>query len=339
MHRIPLDPRMAYSLGRSNRCSIPLEPRSVSRRHGLLFRHDGSWWLADCGSTRGLRVEAGPTRFAPLTPERWIGIGPLVCWLIPSTVNVGELGSQANGQTGGGGVATDPLAGFDVEDSVDLSGEHAALNETPGDHLLLEPVDPARRAIEPPRLIHLEGVDHVTVGSGPGCAIRLASGGGVRPLHMVVYREPRTWVAIAADGTLLAEGQRFLRKRLEAATAIEFGGYSARLVSLERADPTHQGDAARLAGPAVRSPGETADSEDRGGPTTQRPPAASDLYSSSGGSIFLQPSRAERFKAASNADLVRGAGEASRPSEGCGRAASGPQPTRIRPTHGESPLL
>ncbi|MBL9120190.1 MAG: FHA domain-containing protein [Phycisphaerae bacterium] len=277
VRRIPLDPQRAYALGRSPRCTIPLEPRSISRRHALLFRQGGTWWVADSGSSRGLRTEDGVTRFTPLTIERWVGIGPLVCWLLASTVT-----STKEGLDDASDLVTEPA--FDLGDSVDLEAETEGVHEESSDYLLLDPI-----AGGPAKLVHLDGVDHATIGSDPACAIRLPASDLVLPLHAVVFREPKSWALIGAGGPLMSEGQRFLRKRLGQRHSIELGGYRVRSAELERTDPAHDGSAVRPASSPV-SPSNSG--------IPKPPPSAADLYGAPMegiSSVFIQPSKTQRF--------------------------------------------
>lgn len=276
VRRVPLDPRRAYSIGRSPRCTIPLAQRSVSRRHALLFRHGGTWWVADCGSSRGLRVEEGPTRFAPLTLERWVGIGPLVCWLLASAERPDTSA-----------LVDDPedLSGLDLNDSVETEalpdGHSTSVGEEPTDYLLLQPAGGG-----PVKLVHVAGVDHVTIGSDPGCAVRLAASEHTAPLHAVAFREPRCWVVVAAGGGVSVDGQRYLRKRIEQSSVIDLGGYALRAVDLDVADPEHDGSAVRIVPVAPPPSAEKA------------APSAADLYrapTEGSASIFLQPSKSQRF--------------------------------------------
>lgn len=41
------------TVGRDEVCEVRVEGRTVSRRHALLVRRDGRWWIADTGSANG----------------------------------------------------------------------------------------------------------------------------------------------------------------------------------------------------------------------------------------------------------------------------------------------
>lgn len=237
VRRVPLDPAHAYWLGRSPRCDVALEPRSISRRHALLFPHGGSWWVADAGSTRGLRTAEGPTRFAPLTVERWISIGPLALWLLPTTDR-----SRSEPDPPAFGMA--PAPDDPLNDSIDA--EALSPSEAEPSHLLaLESTalpDAGRAA---GRLIDLADVQHATVGSDVACAIRV-EGSEIAPLHAVVVREPRGWSIVGAQGAITSAHERYLRKRLEAGVVVQLGasvgGCAVRIVEPERLKPAAQAD-------------------------------------------------------------------------------------------------
>lgn len=50
-------PGRRYVLGKGENCDVVLSGAYTSRRHCELWLQDGSWWVADAGSTNGIRVE------------------------------------------------------------------------------------------------------------------------------------------------------------------------------------------------------------------------------------------------------------------------------------------
>jgi hypothetical protein len=55
--RLTLPARASHlTLGRSRRCDCVISDLTVSRMHATLRRVDGSWWLADVGSSNGTSV-------------------------------------------------------------------------------------------------------------------------------------------------------------------------------------------------------------------------------------------------------------------------------------------
>jgi pSer/pThr/pTyr-binding forkhead associated (FHA) protein len=53
-------PGRRYAVGKGEGCDIRLNGAYTSRRHADLWIEDGAWWVADAGSTNGLRVETRP---------------------------------------------------------------------------------------------------------------------------------------------------------------------------------------------------------------------------------------------------------------------------------------
>jgi hypothetical protein len=236
VHRQVIDAAWAYSIGRSHRCDIPLEPASISRRHAVLFHHAGSWWVADTGSQRGLATEDGPCRFAPLTEERWVGLGPLVAWIVPTSnreaaADLRELPRSRRIDFSGADAGGDSSAG---EEAID-----PASPQPTAPLVLIE--DAAGRLL---RLLDPNGIDHATIGSDATCDIKLETpadardaASAVAPLHAILYREPRAWVLVAAQGVLSRGGERYLRMRLDSSTSAVLGAYRVRLLAAERLAP------------------------------------------------------------------------------------------------------
>jgi pSer/pThr/pTyr-binding forkhead associated (FHA) protein len=51
-------PGRRYVVGKGESCDIRVNATYASRRHAELWLDNGAWWVADAGSTNGLRVEA-----------------------------------------------------------------------------------------------------------------------------------------------------------------------------------------------------------------------------------------------------------------------------------------
>ena len=49
-------------IGRDPTCGLVLDDAAVSRRHALIHRHDGVFWLSDFGSRNGIRLNGQPLR-------------------------------------------------------------------------------------------------------------------------------------------------------------------------------------------------------------------------------------------------------------------------------------
>lgn len=226
IQRLPLDPTRGYWLGRSPRCDIPLEPGSISRRHAVLFPHAGTWWVADAGSTRGLRVESGPTRFAPLSTEQWVAIGPLVLWLLPTGTPAARPKRDDSRSDG----RVDPYASDPCDESIEVESGQAEESE-PSQLLAIATADPLAT-----RHIDLSAVQCATVGTDVACSIRLQQP-EIAPLHAVLIREPRRWAIVAAQGAISTGSERFLRKRLDPGSRVRVGSCELQVVVPERLTP------------------------------------------------------------------------------------------------------
>lgn len=217
--RVVLDPTRAYSIGRSNRCDIPLKPRSISRRHALLVSLADRWLVLDTGSRRGLMSPEGPTRRADLSTVGWVSLGPLTLVLLDQTAS------------GDPSVALDSADETLPDPSIDAPVGRLLPRHLVEPVLLLEQLGATGDA---PRVIDLNETDHATIGSDAAVEIRLPAEAGIAPLHAVLYREPRSWVVIDAGGGVLSDGRRWIRRRLEPGVEAVVGGYRLRAVQAER---------------------------------------------------------------------------------------------------------
>jgi len=50
-------PGRRYTVGKDDTCDIVVDGMYASRRHCELWLDKGAWWVTDCGSTNGIRVE------------------------------------------------------------------------------------------------------------------------------------------------------------------------------------------------------------------------------------------------------------------------------------------
>ena len=68
-------PGRRYVVGNGEGCDIRVEGTFASRRHAELWLENGGWWVADAGSTNGVRVEpAGPLQRGASAP---VGVAPV----------------------------------------------------------------------------------------------------------------------------------------------------------------------------------------------------------------------------------------------------------------------
>jgi hypothetical protein len=73
---LPVGPQRRFTIGRELACDMTLADTTISRWHASLVRADGSWLLADLGSTNGTRVNGwrvnAPT---PVVPGDLVSFG------------------------------------------------------------------------------------------------------------------------------------------------------------------------------------------------------------------------------------------------------------------------
>lgn len=220
----PLQPRTALTVGRSDGNDLIVPVDSVSRRHVLVFDHAGKWFAADLGSRRGLENDQGSTRFHAFTSDdSWVQMGPAYLWL------VGAPPPPAR-------VCT-PLIPTAQPSAVNLPYDFAK-PETEFPHASATP-NPfflafSRKNEPTSRLIDLTLVDRLIIGRDPSCDL-VIDDPNVSRLHAVIYREGRRFVIADAGSSkgLRADGTRWLRKRLEAGTLLQFGDVAARVVAPE----------------------------------------------------------------------------------------------------------
>ena len=62
-------------IGRSRDCDLTLEDPNASRRHAELRNEDGSWIVADLGSTNGIKVNGRRVKEAVLQPGDELTLG------------------------------------------------------------------------------------------------------------------------------------------------------------------------------------------------------------------------------------------------------------------------
>ena len=252
IQRIELDPKRAYSIGRSPRCDIALKPGSISRRHALLVPHAGHWLLLDTGSRRGLRTADGDVRRAELADSGWVALGRLVLCLdsIPGGEAEDSGVRRLNFHDAFGGrinleseeLAGETIADVEFEPGAPATGPlgniaHRWKKATPpaGPTAIEAPADAPLLVVERADgtvhgLFHFGTCQHATVGYDPACHVVLPCHPGVAPLHLVFYREPRTWVAVDAGGGMHANGRRYVRKRLGPNDVLETGPFRFRIV-------------------------------------------------------------------------------------------------------------
>lgn len=221
---MPLQSTCALTIGRSEGNDVVVNTDSISRRHVLLFDHDGRWFAADLGSKTGLSDPSGSTRFHEFTSdEAWVRMGPAFLWVVGSKPppKPERPSLHADAPTSPVHLArefTRPIQ--ELPKSVELPLPcHLVFQEDNG---------PAMRMLD------LTHVGRLTIGRGRTCDL-VIDDPAVSRLHCVIYREAhRFFIADAGSSQgLRADGSRWLRKRLEPGTLLQFGRITARVLSEE----------------------------------------------------------------------------------------------------------
>jgi pSer/pThr/pTyr-binding forkhead associated (FHA) protein len=189
--RLNLRGRRAVTIGRSPRNFLTLTSSSISRRHALLFEHDGGWHLVDLGSRGGIYSGASRVHWMRLEPGTWARMGPAYLWLLAE-----------GGSTLGAG-APEPAS------------------DRPSNDAVIAILEPGAGSL---RRQALSG-ELVTMGRSPRCDVILADAAASR-LHCVLYREQHAWMVANASpnprGTRFA-GRPTWRRRLTPERPIRAG--------------------------------------------------------------------------------------------------------------------
>jgi hypothetical protein len=73
---LPAGPQLRFTIGREAACDLTLEDETVSRWHASLVQSDGSWVLADLGSTNGTRINGWRVSMpTPVAPGDFVSFG------------------------------------------------------------------------------------------------------------------------------------------------------------------------------------------------------------------------------------------------------------------------
>lgn len=201
--RVTLAGRRRITVGRSPRCDLRLDAASVSRRHALLFRHEGGWHAVDLGSRTGTWWGEASRRHGTLAADAWVRIGPAYLWL--------RDGRTAGSADGLPRVFVDPI---EFDPSLLLPGEpDPAPAEAPPAGPMLAIAAPGGATL---RRLELRGCDLVTVGRSRRCDVTL-NDPRVSRLHCVLFTEHRGWYVAdvgSTSGTRVDGGRATWRRRL-----------------------------------------------------------------------------------------------------------------------------
>lgn len=211
VREVQLDGRRFLSIGRSPRCQIELDARSISRRHALLFFSGGVWHLIDTGSMSGIWSRDRRRQHLILNTDSWVRIGPAYFWITPSNdppQAVGHSVFESQNHDFRIGQPDDP----------DNASRH---DQAIGD-LLVSVLEPHATRFRQVVITEEQGM--ITFGRGQNCDLSIDDP-AVSTLHGVLYRESTRW-CVADCGSragIVAGGHRYLRKRLETELVIRIG--------------------------------------------------------------------------------------------------------------------
>lgn len=149
--------RQRLSIGTSRQCHLSIRANSISKRHGLFFRHAHRWWVIDTASRHGTWIGPDRVLLAPFPDDSWVRLGPAYLWIEPRD--------------------DDPPA--TPSPSLAAPGPFLALSDPVGF-----------------RLIHIDlsERDLLTIGRSEACDLVLPDP-CLADLHLILYREARQWYA------------------------------------------------------------------------------------------------------------------------------------------------
>ena len=201
----PLRKSCAITIGRSEGNDVVVNTDSISRRHVLVFDHEGRWFATDLGSKTGLSDEKGTARFHEFTSkDAWVRMGPAFIWIVATRPPVSPQRPS---------LYPDAPA-FPVH----LAREFARpVDELPirteaslPCHLIFRDENTTST-----RLLDLSHVGRLTIGRGRTCDL-VIDDPAVSRLHCIIYREgSRFFIADAGSSQgLRADGSRWLAQTL-----------------------------------------------------------------------------------------------------------------------------
>ncbi|MSR42133.1 MAG: FHA domain-containing protein [Phycisphaerales bacterium] len=214
-----IDPARAYWIGRSPKCDIVVHAASVSRRHVILYCHQGVWRVVDAGSQSGLKTEAGECRTAQLSAETWVKVGAAVLWIKHAEPANTVLTRAAPSKSNRVRLTEEDLAALDApRDSLEIEAHEPpparptliVTSATGGVELVVDLTATAGRLV---------------IGSAATCDIVIADP-SVELIHAVLVRGSNTWSLLDAGGGVFAAGKKWPRKRLDEETIAEVGNFS-----------------------------------------------------------------------------------------------------------------
>ncbi len=215
-----IEPARAYWIGRSPKCDVIVDAASVSRRHAILYCHQGVWRVVDAGSQSGLLTAAGECRNAQLSGETWVKMGAAVLWIKNPEPVDGALHRAPIAKSGAARLSIDALdAHPDFTDEATLAA--SAQTQTVRPTLI---ITSALGGVE--LVVDLsQTAARLVIGSATTCDIVLADP-TVELIHAVLVRGSNTWSLLDSGGGVFADGKKWPRKRLDEDTSAHIGAFT-----------------------------------------------------------------------------------------------------------------
>ena len=226
LHSKPLLSRATVTIGRHPEGGVVIPDDRVSRRHALVFEHEGDWYAVDLDSTGGIEGPGGPTTMLQFDPaEAWINLGPVVIWvdgIKPKIASPTPRPIKRN-QT--------PILRT-REDYVDR-----AVPGNPSDSTSLliacHRSDGRQGRL---RLLDLAGADRVLIGSDPGCDV-VVEDESVAKMDCLIYREGLNWSLVDLRPVVSETRKTPRRRRLGPGVSHQVGPLTLAAVASEPAIP------------------------------------------------------------------------------------------------------
>ena len=235
LHSKPLPARATVTIGRHPESGVVIPDDRVSRRHALVFEHEGTWHAVDLDSTAGIEGPGGPTALLQFDPaEAWINLGPVVIWVdgIKPKIPVHPPRPIERKQT--------PILRT-REDYVDRAVPGAASDA--GSLLIAFHRSDAHRGGL--RLLDLAGADRVLIGRDPTCDV-VVEDESVSEMDCLIYREGSKWSLVDLRPEALHAPKTPRRRRLGPGVSHQIGPLTLAAVASEPAIPRLSADGQAL---------------------------------------------------------------------------------------------
>lgn len=229
LHSKRVGERSTILIGRHPESGIVIPDDRISRRHAVIFEHEGGWYAVDLDSKAGLDTPLGRVTIHRFDPaDAWVGLGPVVVWVEGITRPVPNTPPTPIRRSRDSVLRT-------RNDFVDRALHGPATDSSP---LLLacRSRDPRRPGF---RLLDLEGADRVLIGRDPSCDI-VVDDETVPELAWLIHREGDKWAVIDLREIRPEETPPKRRRRLGTGITIDVGPVLITVTAAESAIPRRE---------------------------------------------------------------------------------------------------